>query len=141
MSPDFVDIAIAVIFLGAVVAVWKVGGDEDLPWEERWRDLPPADRARITAAARSGALLASEEEIELAAGFARRDRRRRGPFSFLYAVRIPVGLILIDGGLLAHSLLFLLFGTAFLLAGLWSLRRTLQISRAEREAISRDRRV
>ena len=141
MSPDLVDIAIAVIFLAAVVAVWKVGGDVDPTWEERWRALSPADRARISDAARSGSLLASEEEIELAAGFARRDRRRRGPYTFLYAVRIPIGLVLIAGGLVAHSLLFLLFGAAFLLAGLWSLRRTFQISRAEREAISRDRRV
>jgi hypothetical protein len=139
--PDFVDIAIAIIFLGALVAVWKVGGNEDPTWEERWRDLSPADRARISSAARSGSLLASEEEIELAAGFARRDRRRRGPYTFLYAVRIPVGLLLIVGGLLAHSLLFLLFGAVFFLAGLWSLRRTVQISRAERETISRDRRL
>jgi hypothetical protein len=139
--PDFVDIAIALIFLGALVAVWKVGGNEDPTWEERWRALSPADRARIATAARTGSLLASEEEIELAAGFARRDRRRRGPYNFLYAVRIPVGLVLIAGGLLTHSPLFLVFGAILFLAGLWSLRRTFQISRAEREAISRDRRL
>jgi hypothetical protein len=141
MAPDLVDIAIAVIFLAAVVTAGKAGSDADPTWEERWRALSPADRARLAAAARSDSLLASQEEIELAAGFARRDRRHRGPYTFLHAVRIPVGLVLIAGGLLAHSLLFLLFGAAFFLAGLWSLRRTFQISRAERETISRDRRL
>jgi hypothetical protein len=137
---DLVDLVIAAIFLGAVVAVWRVG-DDDPAWEERWHDLSPADRARIAAAARSGALLASPEEIELAAGFARHDRRRRGPYNLLSAVGIPLGLALIAGGIVADSVLFLLFGVIFLLGGLRSLRRTVETTRAERETISRDRRL
>jgi hypothetical protein len=55
------------------------------------------------------------------------------------AVRIPLGVALIAGGLVADSLLFLLFGVIFFLGGLWSLRGTVQTARAERETISRDR--
>jgi hypothetical protein len=36
--------------------VWRTEGDDPL-WQERWRALPPPDRARIAAAARSGSLL------------------------------------------------------------------------------------
>jgi hypothetical protein len=98
---DLVDIAIAVIFLVAVVAIWRTG-DDDPTWEERWRELSAADRTRISAAARSGSLLASPEEIELAAGFARRDRfnRRRqrrssyveAPMFFLVAASTALSL-------------------------------------------------
>jgi len=132
---DLVDIAIALIFLFAVVAVWRVG-DDDPTWEERWRELSAADRTRISAAARSGALLASPEEIELAAGFARRDRRRHGPFYIFGAVRIPLGIALIAGGIVADSFLFLLFGIIFFLGGLWALLQTVRVDRAERETIA-----
>lgn len=139
MRADLVDITLALIVLGAFVGVWLVK-DDDADWKRRWAELSPAERSRLAAAARSGTLLASQEDIELAAGFARRDRRRRGPYWLLYSIRIPLGIALIAGGLVADSLLFLIFGVVFLLGGLWSTRSTFRIARAERETISRDRR-
>jgi hypothetical protein len=138
MRSLFVEIALVAILLGAFVQAYRVK-DDDPAWEERWSALSPADRTRIAAAARSGSLLASEEEIELAAGFARRDRRRRGPYTLIYAIRLPLGIALVAGGLVADSIVFIVFGVLFILAGLWSLARGRRIARAEREAISRAR--
>lgn len=132
------DIAIALILVVALVLAYRVK-DDDQAWEERWHALSPADRTRIAAAARSGALLAEPEEIELAAGFARRDRRRRGPYNLLATVRLPLGAALVAGGLVADSALFIIGGGVFLLAGLWGLRSSVRISRAERETIDRAR--
>ena len=92
----------------------------------RWGALSPADRARIAAAARSGSLLASEEEIELAAGFARRDRRRRRPTRLIAAIDLPLGALLILGGLVADAGIFIAFGALFLLLGLLRLDRAHQ---------------
>lgn len=128
------------ILLVAFVAVYLV--KEDVPaWAEHWHALSSAERTRIAAAARSGTLLASQEDIELAAGYARRDRRRRSLYTLAYAIRIPLGLALIAGGLVADSILFLVFGFLFFAGGLWALRGTLRVARAERETISRDRSV
>lgn len=139
MLDSIQDIAIAVILIVALVLAFRVKGD-DPDWEERWRALSPADRTRITAAARSGELLASEDEIELAAGFARRDRRRRTPYSLRITVGLLVGLILIVGGIVADSIVFGVGGSLFVLAGLWGLRQYAEIARAERETIDRARR-
>jgi hypothetical protein len=138
MRSWFVEIALIVILLGAFVLAYRIK-DDDPAWEERWRALSPADRARIALAARTGALLASEEEIELAAGFARRDRRRRAPYAAIYAIRVPLGLALIAGGLVADSVFLLIAGIVFLLGGLWALRSGSRIARAERDTISRSR--
>jgi hypothetical protein len=135
---DLPDIAIALIVAGAFVLVWRTEGD-DPDWDARWRALSPPDRTRIAAAARSGALLATQEEIELAAGIARRDRRRRGPYTLVYAIRLPLGIALVAGGLVADSVVFLVFGVLFILGGLWSLGTDRRIARAEREAIDRAR--
>jgi hypothetical protein len=131
-------ILIAAIVLAAFVMVWRTEGDDPL-WQERWRALSPTEQARIAAAARSGSLLASEEEIELAAGFARRDRRRRGPYTLIYAIRLPLGIALVAGGLVADSIVFIVFGVLFILVGLWSLGSERRVARAEREAIDRAR--
>jgi hypothetical protein len=135
---DLPDIAIALIVVGAFILVWRTEGD-DPDWDARWRALSSADRTRIAAAARSGALLATEEEIKLAAGFARRDRRRRGPYSLVHAIRLPLGIALVAGGLVADSVVFLVFGVLFILAGLWGVGADRRIARAEREAIARAR--
>jgi hypothetical protein len=135
---DLPDIALALIVLGAFVLVWRTGGD-DPAWQERWRALSPADRTRIARAARNGSLLASQEEIELAAGYARRDRRRRVPYSLLGSVRFPLGVALIVGGVVADAIILIVFGAVFLLGGLWALVQDHRISRAERETIVRDR--
>lgn len=138
MRSLFVEIALVVILLGAFVLAYRVK-DDDPTWEERWNALSPADRARIAAAARSGSLLASEGEIELAAGFARRDRRRRGPYTLIHAMRFPLGIALVAGGLVADSIVFIVFGVLFILAGFWSLATGRRIARAERETIDRAR--
>jgi len=134
------DIAIALILIGAFVMVLRAESD-DPRWEARWRSLSPAERSRIAAAARSGSLLASQEDIELAAGFARRDRRRRSPYTLADAIRIALGIALIAGGLVADSIVLLVFGVLFLLGGLWAMSRTVRLAHAERETISRDRPV
>jgi hypothetical protein len=131
-------IIIALIVLGAFVMVWRAEGDDPI-WQARWASLSPADRARIAAAARSGGLLASQEEIELAAGFARRDRRRRRPARLIAAMDVPIGLVLILGGLVTHVIAFIVFGALFFLVGLLRLHRARRIGRGLRETISRDR--
>jgi hypothetical protein len=77
---DLPDIAIALIVLGAFVAVWRAEGDDPV-WRERWRALSPADRNRIARAAR----------------YARRSRRRTLPHSVIEIGRIPLGIALIAG--------------------------------------------
>jgi hypothetical protein len=131
-------IAIALIVLGAFVLVWRAEGDDPL-WQARWRALDPDERSRIAAAARAGDLLASQEEIELAAGFARRDRRRRRPQRLISAIDLPVAAILILGGLVTGTALFTVFGVAFLLLGLFRLRRAHRIGRGLRETIDHAR--
>ena len=131
-------IAIALIVLGAFVTVWRREGDDPL-WQQRWSALSPAERVRLAAAARSGALLASQEEIELAAGFARRDRRRRRPTRLIAAFDLPVGVVLVIGGLVASAPIFIAFGALFLILGLFRLLRARRIGRGLRETISRDR--
>jgi hypothetical protein len=133
-------IIIALIVLGAFVTVWRAEGD-DPTWLARWGALSPAERDRIATAARAGDLLPSQEEIELAAGFARRDRRRRRPGRLISAIDTPIGLLLILGGLVTHVLLFSAFGAFFLLLGLYRLHRAHRINRGLRETISRDHRL
>jgi hypothetical protein len=130
-------LAIALIVLAAFVMVWRTEGD-DPGWRARWASLTPKERVRIGAAARSGALLASQEEIELAAGYARRERRRRRPSRLISAVDVPAGLALILGGIVAHAAIFIAFGAAFFLLGLVRLRRAHRIGRGLRETIARD---
>jgi hypothetical protein len=103
--------------------------DDDPEWLERWKTLSPAERTRIAAATRSGALLASHEEIELAAGFARRDRRRLSPWTLANVIRLLLGIALIAGGLAADSIILLVFGVLFLFGGIWA-RATATVSPA-----------
>ncbi len=137
MLHDLPDIAIALIVLGTFVLVWRREGDDPI-WKARWDALSPADRIRIARVARSGELLTSQEEIELAAGFARRDLRRRRPHRLISAFDVPIGMVLIAGGLVAHVLAFTIVGVAFLLMGLIRLRRSRHTARRLRETISRD---
>jgi hypothetical protein len=131
-------IVIALVVLGAFVLVWRAEGD-DPTWQARWAALSPGERVRIAAAARSGSLLASDEEIELAAGFARRDRRRRRPARLIAAIDVPIGAALILGGLVAHAGIFIAFGAFFLLLGLFRLYRAHRVGRGLRETIQRGR--
>jgi hypothetical protein len=133
-------IAVVLIVLAAFVMVWRTEGDDPL-WRHRWYQLPLAERNRIAAAARSGALLASQEEIELAAGFARRDRRRSRPARLIAAFDIPIGAALILGGMVASAPVFIAFGALFFALGLLRLLRSRRTGRGLRETISRDRRL
>jgi hypothetical protein len=140
MRHSFTDLAIVAIAAVALVVLVRIGRDGDDPaWEERWGDLDPAERTRIAAAARSGALLPSQEDIELAAGFARRDRRQNGPWTLVNVIRLLLGVALIARGLVASSIILLVFGVFFLLGSLWALRAFHRVAHAEREAIARDR--
>jgi hypothetical protein len=76
----------------------------------------------------------------LAAGFARRDRRRRRPARLIAAIDVPVGAALILGGLVAQAGIFIAFGAVFLLLGLFRLYRAHQVCRGLRETIQRGRR-
>jgi hypothetical protein len=133
-------IAIALIVLGAFVTVWRREGDDPL-WRQRWNELPPPERRRLVAAARAGTILASQDEIELAAGYARRDRRRGRPARVIAAFDVPIGVILILGGLVAGVPLFVAFGAFFLALGLFRLIRSYRAAQGLRETISRDRRL
>jgi hypothetical protein len=132
-----VDIALLVIVVGAAVLVFRDRVDESA-WEERWRTLTPADRTRIAAAARRGALLADPEEIDLAAGYARRQRRRRGPYTLRLVIVVVVGVALLIAGLVHDSTVLLIFGAIFLLGSAWGFRRESLNSHNLRETASRD---
>jgi hypothetical protein len=58
LRDSLTDILVVVIAVIGFVALVRVGKDDDPAWEERWRALSPAERTRIAAAARSGALIA-----------------------------------------------------------------------------------
>jgi hypothetical protein len=133
-----IEIAIALVVLGAFVLVWRREGDDPL-WLARWNGLSPGERARIAAAACSGEPLASEDEVELAAGFARRDRRRRRPSRLLAAIDAPVGLIVLLGGIVVGSAVFIAFGALILAFSLLRLARARRLNRGLRETISRSR--
>ena len=133
-----VDIFLAAILIGAVVIMLRLEA-EDPTWEERWDDLSAADRARIAAAARSGALLADPEEIDLAAGYARRYRGRNSR-DRLGFVPILLGAGLIIAGLVADNAIPVAFGVFFGVGGLWGFSHSLQLDRDLRETISRDSR-
>jgi Flp pilus assembly protein TadB len=132
------------LVLAAVLVAFYLGNrrrPEDASWEARWNELPAEDRIRLAAAARSGALLAEPEEMSLAAGFARRERRRRAPGALLASLDLPIAAILILGGLVTGIALFLIAGIFFLLLALWRLIRHRRVSRGLRETISRDHSV
>jgi hypothetical protein len=131
----------ALVLLAVLVAFFLANRrrPEDASWEARWDQLAAEDRVRLAAAARNGTLLAEPEEIGLAAGFARRERRRRAPGTLLASLDLPIALILILGGLVTGVALFLVAGAFFLLLALWRLIRHRRVSRGLRETISRDR--
>jgi hypothetical protein len=135
------DFAIVVILgIGIFLAFRREDESEDHGWEARWQDLAPTDRTRIMAAARSGTLLADPDEIELAAGFARRDRRLLAVYNLAAAASVAAGAAFMVAGIVADSLVFVIGGGVFLLRGLWGFYLDLEAARNFREAISRDHR-
>jgi hypothetical protein len=92
---DYVFIFVALVTVASVLPRAFGTGDDVANWELRWRCLPPADRARIAAAVRSNATLADPEEAELAAGFRRREDRRRA------YIELPVAPLIFGAAALA----------------------------------------
>jgi hypothetical protein len=131
-------VAVGAIFVG-LLAVLAQDRDDDPLWEQRWRDLGPADRKRIEAAVSSGALLADPEEIEIAAGLARKKRALVGFVDLSLAIISGLGVALIVAGLIADTPVLVVFGCLFLLRGLWALVTELRVGHNLREAISRAR--
>ena len=131
-------VAVAVIFVGLLV-VLSQSRDGDPVWEQRWRDLGAADRKRIERAVRSGALLADPEEIELAAGLARKQKALVGFIDLASVIASGLGVALIVAGMIADTPILVVFGCLFLLRGLWALITEIRIGRNLRETISRAR--
>lgn len=131
-------VAVAAIFVGLLV-VLSQDRDADPLWEQRWRDLGPADRKRIEAAVISGALLADPEEIEIAAGLAHKKRALVGFIDLASAIISGLGVALIVAGMIADTLILVVFGALFLLRGLWAFVTEIRIGRNLREVISRGR--
>jgi ferric-dicitrate binding protein FerR (iron transport regulator) len=132
-----VDLALLAIVIGAAVLVFRDRVD-DSAWEERWRALSPADRTRIAAAARSGTLLADPEEIELAAGYARRKSRRDSPYLLRLVATALAGVALLVVGLIHGSVILLAFGAIILLGTLLGFRREFLLALDLHETASRD---
>jgi hypothetical protein len=132
-----VDLALLAILVAAAVLVFRDRVD-DSSWEERWRALSPADRARLAAAARSGALLADPEEIELAAGYARHRSRRDSPYFLRVVGTAVVGVVLLVAGLVHGSVVLIAFGAFLLIGMLLGFRRELLTALNLHETASRD---
>jgi hypothetical protein len=133
---DLPDIALALIVLGAFVLAWRAEGDDPIWGNAGAPSPPPTEPASPPRPAPGTPRI--REEIELAAGYARRTRRRNRPYALIYAIRVPLGIALLAGGLIADSVLFIAFGVIFLLGGAWALIKGRQESGALRETISRD---
>jgi hypothetical protein len=130
-------VAIALIALFAAVLVFRVGnGDPD--WEARWERLTPSDRARITTAVRAGSPLADPEEIQLAAGLARRSIRvDNGAFVPRLILAVGIGASVLIAGVVADNVYLVAFSAVFILPTAWTARRALRTNHNLREAIAR----
>jgi hypothetical protein len=109
-----------IIFLGVVFltdlaefvdAFWRSNPGPD--WETRWKALDPAESAWLAEIARSRAWLATltdPEEIELATGFHRHERRRRVYFDLAALPFLAAAGVLAIVGLLPISVLGIVAG-------------------------------
>jgi hypothetical protein len=127
-------VAIALIAIGATVAVFQLG-DDDPTGTERWRSLSPAARKRIRRSVRTGALLADPEEIEVAAELAHRARSVRIFMEVWAIILVGLGIGLIVAAIVANFVFPAIIGAFFLLGGLWGLHP----ENDYREVISRGR--
>jgi hypothetical protein len=100
-------------------ALWR--GSDDPNWELRWRSLDPGYRDWLAAMTTSRAWLATltdPEEIELAKGFSRRERRRRAYADLAVTALLIVAVALALAGVLPFSTWGLILGCyTLLLAG------------------------
>jgi hypothetical protein len=116
---DYVLLIVMVLALQSTLGAALRRGADSPNWELRWSALAPADRARITTAARSRSELADPEGAELVAGFNRRRERRsayfQAPAFFLVAAFTALSLVGLGGGF-AGSVL----AATAIASGLWS---------------------
>ena len=101
----FFFVAALVALLGASSEAYRRGAD-DPSWELRWRALDPGYRDWLAAMTTSRTWLSTlddPEEIELANGFARRERRRRSYFDVSALALIWLCAALILAGVLPTS--------------------------------------
>jgi hypothetical protein len=127
-------VAIALIAVVATVALFRIGDDDPI-WTERWQALTPEARRRIRASVRTGSLLADPEEIQLAAGLARR-RRATLVLGEAWAVVVAgLGVALIVAGFLNDFIPGVVIGVLFVLVVLIGLRSENSV----REVMSRGR--
>jgi len=101
-------------------ALWR--GADNPTWELRWRALDPGYRDWLAAMTTSPAwlkTLTDPEEIELAKGFGRRERRRRAYFDLAVTALLIVSVAFALAGLLPSSTWGLILGcyTLLLTAG------------------------
>jgi hypothetical protein len=115
-------------------AFWR--GVDDPRWEERWRQLNPADRTRIAAATRprtSRIELDGPEEAELAKGFFRRDRRRCAYIELPAFIILTTLAALWLASPLSNDTFFLVFFPLLLANLLWQRIRERQLNGEIRE--------
>jgi hypothetical protein len=121
----------------AASAVWAVlrPGDDDPNWDLRWQGLDPGYRdwlAAMTTDPRWMGTLSDPEEIQLAKGFARRERRRLAPYEVALGVVAALAVALTLAGLVPMSTVGIslgLFGAIPVLITSW---RTHQLRRKVR---------
>lgn len=136
-------ILLAVVFLGFVFAVGTAfrSGADSLSWELRWQGLDAEDLARISTSARSKdwrVSLTDSEELELAAGLRRRDRRRRAYGELAALPVLLVAAILALTGLVGTGIIGLAFGLSAVFTGLWDYLRTRKMSGEPRAVAAPD---
>ncbi|HEX4306026.1 MAG TPA: hypothetical protein VHZ54_08330 [Solirubrobacterales bacterium] len=135
------DIVLTIVWVLALLTTLSRafrGGVDSPNWELRWQLLEATDRTRISTAARSGTKLDDLEEAELAAGFTRRDRRRRAyvelPLLSLVVVLAAMAVVgSIDGGFVA-----IVTGCATACVALWGYLRGKHMDGTPRAAASPD---
>jgi hypothetical protein len=100
-------------------------------------------RLRRPEADRSGGQLrrpsGRPEEIEIAAGLARKKKALVGFIDLASAIVSSLGMALIVAGAVADTPVLIVFGALFLLRGLWALGTEIRIGRNLRDVISRAR--
>jgi hypothetical protein len=125
-------------FVFAIDAAFRSGVD-NLGWELRWQGLDADDLARISTAARSRdwrASLTDPEELELAEGLRRRDRRRRAYVELAALPILLVAAVLTLIGLVDVRVIGLVFGLSAVFTGLWDYLRTRKMSGEPRPVTS-----
>jgi hypothetical protein len=127
------------IFLGVTILIDVVDFSEafwsarrDPTWETRWRSLPPAESAWLAMMAGSRdwlATLTDPEEIALARGFRRHERRYRVYIDLAALPFMAAAGVLALGGLLGPGVLGLVAGAFLLVRGPILILRERQIKK------------